>query len=60
MHPWPLNSILCWQKRNQVLKKLKALGWGNKSMDDVINEVDNCCRALSERLENLNYFFNNK
>ena len=35
VHPWPLNSVLCWQKRRQVLKKLAAVGWGNKTKDNV-------------------------
>jgi len=57
VHPWPLSLILNWQKRSSVLKRLGALGWTNKSCEDVFNEIDNCCRALSERLENSQYFF---
>lgn len=60
VHPWPLNSLLSWQKKRSVCKKLSALGWLNKSLDDVYSEVDNCCKALSERLENQRYFFNSK
>eukprot|EP00095_Tigriopus_kingsejongensis_P010125 maker-scaffold75_size407189-snap-gene-1.16 protein:Tk10125 transcript:maker-scaffold75_size407189-snap-gene-1.16-mRNA-1 annotation:"hypothetical protein DAPPUDRAFT_304425" len=60
VYPWPLNSVLSWQKRRQVLKRLRALGWDGKSMDEVLNEVDNCCQALSERLDNQKFFFNNK
>ena len=60
VYPWPLNVILSWKKRSQVKKKLAALGWGNKSLEEVYTEVDNCCQALSERLENQRYFFNNK
>lgn len=60
VYPWPLNSILCWQKRGQVMRRLKALNWSKKSMSDVLNEVENCCQALSERLDNQKYFFNNR
>jgi len=60
IHPWPLSVILNWQKRNSVLKRLGALGWANKSLEEVFNEIDNCCRALSERLENSQYFFGSR
>ena len=60
VHPWPLSLVLNWQKRNTVLKKLGALGWKNKSMEDVYNEIENCCRALSERLDNSQYFFGSR
>ena len=32
----------------------------SKSLDDVYQEVENCCVALSERLDDQQYFFNNK
>jgi metaxin len=35
--PWPLNYILAWQKRSQVVKKLGVLGWVNKTLDEVTN-----------------------
>ena len=35
VYPWPLNIILSWKKRSQVKKKLTALGWGNKSLEEV-------------------------
>ena len=35
VYPWPLNVILSWKKRSQVKKKLAALGWGNKSLEEV-------------------------
>jgi len=60
VHPWPLNYILSWQKRRQVLKKLGALGWSQKSLEDVYTEVESCCRALSERLDAAQYFFGSK
>jgi hypothetical protein len=33
--PWPLNYIIAWQKRGQVVKKLGVLGWGHKTLDEV-------------------------
>lgn len=60
VHPWPLNLLLTWQKKRQVLKKLNALGWSQKSLEEVYNEVETCCRALSERLDNGQFFFGSK
>jgi len=57
VYPWPLNHLLTWQKKNQVVKRLSALGWTSKSMEDVYSEVETCCRALSERLDMSPYFF---
>lgn len=57
VHPWPLNSVLNWQKRSGVVKRLSALGWTTKTVEDVYTEIENCCRALSERLDNSLYFF---
>ncbi|RWS31482.1 Metaxin-2-like protein [Leptotrombidium deliense] len=56
-YPWPLNYILCWKKRRAVLKKLSSVGWDTKNVDEVLGEVESCCQALSDRLENRNYFF---
>jgi len=60
VYPWPLDLILTWQKKRQVVKKLSALGWSNKSLEEVYNEVETCCRALSERLDVSKYFFGSK
>lgn len=59
VHPWPLSSVLTWQKRHIVLRRLSLLGWKKKTIEEVYSEVDNCCRALSQRLENLPFFFGN-
>ena len=59
-YPWPLSTILNWQKKNAVLKKLGALGWTGKKVEDVYSEMETCCRALSERLENNPYFFGSR
>uniref|UniRef100_A0A670Y8I4 Metaxin-2 n=1 Tax=Pseudonaja textilis TaxID=8673 RepID=A0A670Y8I4_PSETE len=59
-YPWPLNRILAYQKQYEVQRKMKAIGWGNKSLDQVLEEVDQCCEALSQRLGTQLYFFNKK
>ncbi|CAB4066272.1 MTX [Lepeophtheirus salmonis] len=56
-HPWPLNTILTWLKRREVLKKLKVYGYGNKTIQDVYEEVDSCCKSLSSRLGDGLFFF---
>ena len=42
------------------MRRLKAFGWAAKSLEEVYKEVENCCQALSERLDSQQYFFNNK
>uniref|UniRef100_A0A8C5KF95 Metaxin 2 n=1 Tax=Jaculus jaculus TaxID=51337 RepID=A0A8C5KF95_JACJA len=32
-YPWPLNHILAYQKQWEVKRKMKAIGWGNKTLD---------------------------
>lgn len=58
--PWPLNHFQTWTKRNQVIKRLKMLGWYDKSVQEVYHEVETCCQALTDRLEGKEYFFGNK
>lgn len=60
VYPWPLNHLLNWQKRSRVTKKLSILGWYNKSIDEVLEEVKRCCVALSERLEDKPFFFGDR
>jgi len=60
VYPWPLSNILNWQKRNTVMKKLGALGWTNKSLEDVYADIEQCCKSLSERLDKSTFFFGNK
>nr|CAD7193865.1 unnamed protein product [Timema douglasi] len=57
VYPWPLNRYLPYQKKQHVVKKLAVLGWSQKSLDEVYQEVENCCKSLSERLEKKDYFF---
>ncbi|XP_033335875.1 metaxin-2 isoform X1 [Megalopta genalis] len=60
VYPWPLNHFLNWQKRNEVIKKLNVLSWYSKSIQEVCTEVENCCKALSERLDDKEYFSGGK
>ncbi|XP_054710834.1 metaxin-2-like [Uloborus diversus] len=58
--PWPVNHILCWQTKYEVKKKLKTVDWNSKSLEDVYEDVNNCCHALSEKLGSQKYFFGDK
>uniref|UniRef100_A0A6I8NVS2 Metaxin-2 n=1 Tax=Ornithorhynchus anatinus TaxID=9258 RepID=A0A6I8NVS2_ORNAN len=57
-YPWPLNHILAYQKQWEVKRKMKAIGWGGKTLEQVLEDVDQCCEALSQRLGTQPYFFN--
>jgi len=35
VYSWPLNTILTWRKQKQVTKKLAALGWASKTLEEV-------------------------
>ncbi|CAH1773806.1 unnamed protein product [Owenia fusiformis] len=59
-YPWPLNIILPWKRQMEIGRKLKALGWAQKTYEEVCEEVRTCCSALSERLGNQQYFFGNR
>lgn len=58
--PWPLDKLLCWRQKRAVARKLASIGWGDKTLEEVLVEVDDCCTALSERLNNRRYFFGEK
>jgi len=58
--PWPVNHFLWWQTKYEVRRKLKSADWYSKSLEDVYDEVNNCCHALSERLGTQKYFFGEK
>ncbi|KAM9585588.1 metaxin-2 isoform 2-T2 [Morphnus guianensis] len=57
-YPWPLNRILSYQKQWEVRRKMKAIGWAGKTLEQVLEDVDQCCQALSQRLGTQPYFFN--
>ncbi|KFU88585.1 Metaxin-2, partial [Chaetura pelagica] len=56
--PWPLTRILPYQKLWEVRRRMKALGWAGKTLPQVLEDVDQCCQALSQRLGTQPYFFN--
>lgn len=37
---------------------MKAIGWAGKTLEQVLEDVDQCCHALSQRLGTQPYFFN--
>lgn len=57
-YSWPLNHILAYQKQWDIRRKMKAIGWGGKTLDQVYEDVSQCCQALSQRLGTQQYFFN--
>ncbi|KAL0809677.1 hypothetical protein ABMA28_011196 [Loxostege sticticalis] len=57
VYPWPLGWIQTRAKRNAVAKRLKALHWHDKSLEQVLADVEQCCNSLSQRLGEKDYFF---
>uniref|UniRef100_A0AAX7SVT0 Metaxin 2 n=1 Tax=Astatotilapia calliptera TaxID=8154 RepID=A0AAX7SVT0_ASTCA len=57
-YSWPLNKILAYQKQWEVRRKMNAIGWGGKTLEQVYEDVSQCCQALSQRLGTQSYFFN--
>ncbi|XP_017777451.1 PREDICTED: metaxin-2-like [Nicrophorus vespilloides] len=60
IYPWPLNHIQVWTKRSEELKRLKVLGWQQKTLEEVYNDVETCCQALTDRLDKNDFFFGSK
>ncbi|NP_001187864.1 metaxin-2 [Ictalurus punctatus] len=57
-YSWPLNHILAYQKQWEVRRKMNAIGWAGKSLEQVYEDVSQCCQALSQRLGTQPFFFN--
>ena len=57
VYPFPLNHWVTHLKKKSVNSHLKAVGWLNKKPEEVYEEVDRCCKALSDRLGESKYFF---
>ncbi|KAG9477369.1 hypothetical protein GDO78_002655 [Eleutherodactylus coqui] len=57
-YSWPLSSILVLKKKLEIKRKMKAIGWAGKKLEQVYEDVDQCCQALSQRLGTQPYFFN--
>lgn len=58
--PWPLNWILPWLKQREVRKLMTITEWSNKSLEEVVDEVRLCLRALSEKLDKNKFFLGDK
>ncbi|KOB74713.1 Metaxin-2, partial [Operophtera brumata] len=59
VYPWPLGWLQTRAKRNAVAKRLKALHWYDKTLEQVLADVEQCCNSLSQRLGDRDYFFGN-
>uniref|UniRef100_A0A3Q3EAY6 Metaxin 2 n=1 Tax=Labrus bergylta TaxID=56723 RepID=A0A3Q3EAY6_9LABR len=57
-YSWPLCKFLSYQKQWEVRRKMNAIGWGGKTLEQVYEDVSQCCQALSQRLGTQPYFFN--
>uniref|UniRef100_UPI00358F9DE0 metaxin-2-like n=1 Tax=Myxine glutinosa TaxID=7769 RepID=UPI00358F9DE0 len=55
--PFPLDIILARQKQREIVRRMKAVDWAEKTREQIHDEVDQSCRALSQRLGNHKYFF---
>uniref|UniRef100_A0A914C212 Metaxin-2 n=1 Tax=Acrobeloides nanus TaxID=290746 RepID=A0A914C212_9BILA len=53
---WPLNSLLPILKHREMSTYLKNVGWGNKSIEEIVKLCDRCFRSLSVKLGQHNYF----
>ncbi|XP_071385762.1 metaxin-2 isoform X2 [Centroberyx affinis] len=42
----------------EVRRKMNAIGWGGKTLEQVYEDVSQCCQALSQRLGTQPFFFN--
>lgn len=59
-YKWPLNKIIPLRKKCEVRRFLSSLGWTTKTLEEVYEEVNTCCQALSDRLGDQMYFFGSK
>lgn len=56
-HPWPLDTILFYSKKQAIKKKLKTSPMYNMTIDQVLDQVDDCLQALSNLLQDNRKFF---
>ncbi|XP_067155113.1 metaxin-2 isoform X3 [Apteryx mantelli] len=52
------DDVTVEEKQWEIRRKMKAIGWAGKSLEQVLEDVDQCCQALSQRLGTQPYFFN--
>lgn len=57
VYPWPLNVILSWKKKNQVMKKLAALGWATKTLEEVWIPKFSVCPYSNSIFDNITLAF---
>jgi len=55
--PWPLNTYQNGKKRRAVVKQLDVYQWKDMSLKEVVDKVEKCCEALSERLGDRKFFY---
>uniref|UniRef100_A0A915IXJ6 Mitochondrial outer membrane transport complex Sam37/metaxin N-terminal domain-containing protein n=1 Tax=Romanomermis culicivorax TaxID=13658 RepID=A0A915IXJ6_ROMCU len=56
VYSFPLNHIVTWQRKREMQSFLRSCGWSNKSFDEVLDIVNECCRSLSTKLGENSYF----
>uniref|UniRef100_A0A0N4Z7M9 GST_C_6 domain-containing protein n=1 Tax=Parastrongyloides trichosuri TaxID=131310 RepID=A0A0N4Z7M9_PARTI len=56
----PLNYILPCLKRREISRYFNSIGWGSKTVDDIIKIADNCFQSLSIKLGDNEFFFGDK
>lgn len=60
VHPFPLNHIQNWRKRQHVINKLKVFNWASYTNEQVIKKVRKCCVFLKDKLGNNQYFYGDR
>lgn len=59
-YPWPLSVVLPYLKQREVIAYLRAHSWHDFLPGQVYDEVNLCCKALSDKLGDQQYFFLDK
>ncbi|CEF70302.1 Metaxin-2 [Strongyloides ratti] len=57
VYRWPLNNILPYLQRKKMKQYLSSIGWGDKTVDEIIHIAENCFHSLSSKLGNNTFFF---
>jgi metaxin len=57
---WPLSLYMPFRKYYRILSYLDCHGWARKSEDEVFDEVQTCCKSLSEKLGSQPFFFGSR
>lgn len=59
VYHWPLNILLPWLKRREVMNYLTAIEWRNRDMEWIIEAAEKCFRSLSSKLAQNDFFMGN-